>query len=129
MLSSHARVGESCYCICFMCTVYTVLQQAVDDYQTQTGLCVLLQHPIAIHALQEGPPVRALRASLDNSMLAVQRSAAMLELVNLATGMCFVHSIHKGRGDILSFFWTDAPDTDMVIVTSRAVEINQFAAK
>jgi hypothetical protein len=62
-------------------------------------------------------------------MLAVQRSAAMLELVDLASGLCFVHSIHKGRGDILAFFFTDAPDTDMVIVTSRAVELNQFAAR
>jgi hypothetical protein len=79
--------------------------------------------------LQEGPPVIALRPSLDNRMLAVQRSAAMLELVDLASGLCFVHSIHKGRGDILAFFFTDAPDIDMVIVTSRAVELNQFAAR
>ncbi|WIA12365.1 hypothetical protein OEZ85_012414 [Tetradesmus obliquus] len=82
-----------------------------------------------MYPLQEGPPVIALRPSLDNRLLAVQRSAAMLELVDLASGLCFVHSIHKGRGDILCFFFTDAPDTDMVIVTSRAVELNQFAAK
>jgi hypothetical protein len=46
-----------------------------------------------------------------------------------APGMCFVHSIHKGRGEILTFFFTDAPDTDLVIVTSRAVELTQFAAR
>jgi hypothetical protein len=86
-------------------------------------------HQYVRFRLQEGPPVIALRPSLDNRMLAVQRSAAMLELVDLASGLCFVHSIHKGRGDILAFFFTDAPDTDMVIVTSRAVELNQFAAR
>eukprot|EP00775_Hariotina_reticulata_P006472 gene6472-6700_t len=48
---------------------------------------------------------------------------------NAGAGMCFVHSIHKGRGDILTFFFTDAPDTDLVIVTSRAAELTQFAAR
>lgn len=79
--------------------------------------------------MQEGPPVIAMRPSLDNRILALQRSPAMLELVDLASGLCFVHSIHQGRGKILAFFFTDAPDTDFVVVTSRAVELNQWAAK
>jgi hypothetical protein len=43
--------------------------------------------------------------------------------------MCFVHSTHLGRGSILAFFFTDAPDTDFVVVTTRAVELNQFAER
>jgi hypothetical protein len=70
-----------------------------------------------------------MRPSLDNRMLALQRAPAMLELVDLATGLCFVHSTHQGRGEILAFFFTDAPETDFVVVTTRAVELNQFAAK
>jgi hypothetical protein len=62
-------------------------------------------------------------------MLALQRGPALLELVDLASGMCFVHSTHLGRGSILAFFFTDAPDTDFVVVTTRAVELNQFAAR
>lgn len=71
----------------------------------------------------------AMRPSLDNRLLALQRAPAMLELVDLASGLCFVHSTHQGRGEILAFFFTDAPDTDLVVVTTRAVELNQFAAK
>lgn len=37
----------------------------------------------------------ALRPSLDNRLLAVQRAPCLLELVDLATGNCFVHSTHK----------------------------------
>lgn len=62
-------------------------------------------------------------------MLALQRGPALLELVDLASGMCFVHSTHLGRGSILAFFFTDAPDTDFVVVTTRAVELNQFAER
>ena len=39
----------------------------------------------------------ALRPSLDNRMLAVQRAPCLLELVDLATGNCFVHSTYKVR--------------------------------
>jgi hypothetical protein len=79
--------------------------------------------------LQEGPPVVALRASLDNRMLAVQRSTTMLELVDLTRGNCFVHSIHKAKGEILTFFFSESPSTDLVIVTTRAIEMMQFAAR
>jgi hypothetical protein len=44
---------------------------------------------------QDGPPVLSLRPSLDNRMLAVQRAPCLLELVDLATGNCFVASTHK----------------------------------
>jgi hypothetical protein len=62
-------------------------------------------------------------------MLSLQRGQALLELVDLASGNCFVHSTHLGRGSILTFFFSDAPDTDFVVVTTRAVEINTFAER
>ncbi len=40
-----------------------------------------------------------------------------------------MHSIHKGKGDILAFFFAEAPDVDFVVVTTRAVELLQFAAR
>jgi hypothetical protein len=48
-----------------------------------------------MYPLQDGPPVIALRPSLDNRQLAVQRAPCLLELVDLASGNCFVHSTHK----------------------------------
>ena len=39
----------------------------------------------------------ALRPSLDNTLLVVQRSRALLELVDLQSGNCSVYSIHKGQ--------------------------------
>ncbi|KIY99368.1 hypothetical protein MNEG_8590, partial [Monoraphidium neglectum] len=82
-----------------------------------------------MYPLQDGPPVLSLRPSLDNRMLAVQRAPCLLELVDLATGNCFVASTHKGRDRILGFFFTDAPGADVVVVTDRGVELNTFAAK
>lgn len=96
---------------------------------THTLLVLPLSPPNIQKHTQEGPPVLAMRPSLDNRLLALQRAPAMLELVDLASGLCFVHSTHQGRGEILAFFFTDAPDTDLVVVTTRAVELNQFAAK
>ena len=81
-----------------------------------------------MYPLQPGPRVMGLRPSLDNRLLAVQRGPALLEIVDLATGLCSVHSAHRGRGDILAFFFTDAPGADLVLVTTRAVEMNTFAA-
>ncbi|KAI8467181.1 MAG: hypothetical protein J3K34DRAFT_523928 [Monoraphidium minutum] len=82
-----------------------------------------------MYPLQDGPPVLALRPSLDNRLLAVQRAPCLLELVDLATGNCFVASTHKGRDRILGFFFTDAPGADVVIATDRGVEMHGFAAK
>lgn len=70
----------------------------------------------------------ALRPSLDNRLLAVQRGPALLELIDLASGRCYVHSAHQGRGAILAFFFSEARDADVVIVTTRGVEMTQFAA-
>ncbi len=55
-------------------------------------------HTLPAHTpAQDGPPVRALRPSLDNALLAVQRSRALVELVDLTSGNCSVYSIHKGQ--------------------------------
>lgn len=52
--------------------------------------------------LQEGPPVVALRPSLDNRLLAVQRSPAMLELVDLASGDDSTSTGSSGRRMLLT---------------------------
>ena len=82
-----------------------------------------------MYPLQPGPPVLALRPSLDNRTLAVQRGPCLLELVDLASGACCAHSAHRGRGRVLAFFFSDAPGADLVVVTDRAVEVNAFAPK
>ncbi|GBF89904.1 hypothetical protein Rsub_02608 [Raphidocelis subcapitata] len=78
---------------------------------------------------RDGPRVLALRPSLDNRLLAVQRGATLVELVDLASGNCFVHSTHKGRDRILGFFFSEAPGADFVVATDRGLEINTFAAR
>ncbi|KXZ52792.1 hypothetical protein GPECTOR_8g18 [Gonium pectorale] len=79
-------------------------------------------------ALPDGPPVVALRLSLDGGLLAVQRSGSgvMLEFIDLASGNVFVQGTDRGRGEILSFFFTELPGSEVVLVTPAGLELLEF---
>ncbi|MEW5318003.1 MAG: hypothetical protein WDW38_009257 [Sanguina aurantia] len=81
------------------------------------------------YMLQEGPPVIAMRVSLDGKTLALQRSAHLLEFVDLASGNVFVHGSHKGKSDILGFFFSEAPGADVVLVTRGGLELCQWVPR
>lgn len=71
---------------------------------------------------QDGPPVLAMRVSLDGKTLALQRSAHLLEFVDLASGNVFVHGSHKGRqvdslGFLLAAFMTRVDSTPFELPT------------
>lgn len=82
-----------------------------------------------MYPLQEGPPVQGMRCTTDMQILAVQRSAVLIEFVNLETGNIFIHGTHRGKGHILGFFFAESPETDFVLVTNRGLELCQFNAK
>jgi hypothetical protein len=85
------------------------------------------------YPLQDGPPLSCLRccpsSAAGHQLLLMQRSPVLLEAVDLQTGNIFVHASYKGRADILTYFFTDAPDTDLVMVTSQGLELCQFDAR
>ncbi|GLC43165.1 hypothetical protein PLESTB_000856200 [Pleodorina starrii] len=79
--------------------------------------------------LADGPPVRALRLSLDGGLLAIQRSPVMLEFVELATGNVFVQGTDRGRGEVLCFFFTELEGADLVMVTPGGMELLEFVPR
>ncbi|KAG2484707.1 hypothetical protein HYH03_016535 [Edaphochlamys debaryana] len=79
--------------------------------------------------LADGPPVRALRLSLDGHILACQRSPVLLEFVDLATGNVFVQGTDKGRGEVLTFFFTELPGAEVVLVTPTGLELLEFVPR
>jgi hypothetical protein len=83
------------------------------------------------YPLQDGPPLLALRCCPrpGTQLLLMQRSPVMLEAVDLQTGNIFLHTSHKGKAQILDFFFTDAPDTDLVLATSAGLELCQLDAR
>lgn len=52
-----------------------------------------------------------------------------MELIDLISGNCFMHNIHKGKGEVLNFVLAESPHTDLMVVTARAREMMQFAAR
>ncbi len=80
--------------------------------------------------LPDGPPgVRSMRLSLDGATLAIQRSAVLLELVDLATGNVFVQGSDKGKGEVLCFFFTELPGADVVLVTPAGLELYEWVPR
>jgi hypothetical protein len=83
------------------------------------------------YPLQDGPPLLALRCSPrpGAQLLLLQRSRVMLEAVDLQIGNIFVHTSHRGKAQILDFFFTDAPETDLVLLTTSGLELCQLDAR
>ena len=53
----------------------------------------------------------------------------LLEFVDLSTGNIFVHGSERGRAEVLTFFFTEMPEAQVVLATSTGLELCSFVAK
>ncbi|DBA75537.1 TPA: hypothetical protein ACH3X2_009099 [Trebouxia sp. C0005] len=76
----------------------------------------------------EGEPITALHASLDGSMLAMQRSSAFLQFVHIRSSKMFVQG-PRSKSRLLSFFWCPSAACDLVMATQHGLELYQRLSK
>jgi hypothetical protein len=81
--------------------------------------------PSRAFLVSSGPPITAVRASLDGNFTALQRSKLQIEFLDHSTGNMFIETPqNRGAGVILhGFFWTDAVGAEFVLVTSMGLEL------
>lgn len=92
-----------------------VLAYALDANSTQATWVV---------APGEGEPITALHASLDGSMLAMQRSSAFLQFVHIRSSKMFVQG-PRSKSRLLKFFWSPSAAYDLVMATEHGLELYQ----
>ncbi|KAL0036895.1 hypothetical protein WJX77_003973 [Trebouxia sp. C0004] len=76
----------------------------------------------------EGEPITALHASLDGSMLAMQRSSAFLQIVHIRSSKMFVQG-PRSKSRLLCFFWCPSAACDLVMTTEHGLELYQQLSK
>ncbi|KAL0046520.1 hypothetical protein WJX82_002723 [Trebouxia sp. C0006] len=96
-----------------------VLAYALHDNSTQAIWTV---------APGEGEPITALHASLDGSMLAMQRSSAFLQFVHIRSSKMFVQG-PRSKSRVLKFFWCPSAACDLVMATEHGLELYQQLSK
>jgi hypothetical protein len=83
--------------------------------------------PSRAFLVSSGPPITAVRASLDGNFTALQRSKLQIEFLDHSNGNMFIETPQyntKNGGTVLhGFFWTDVPDAEFVVVTSMGLEL------
>lgn len=57
------------------------------------------------------------------------RLQVLLEFVDLSTGNIFVHGSERGRAEVLTFFFTELPEAQVVLATSTGLELCSFVSK
>lgn len=82
------------------------------------------QRPVWVVSAGDGEAITALRASLDGSVLAVQRSSAFLQFVHVRSSKMFVQG-PKSKAHLLCFFWCPSSACDFVMATSHGLELYQ----
>ncbi|XVE96147.1 hypothetical protein REPUB_Repub02eG0196400 [Reevesia pubescens] len=84
--------------------------------------------PISPHAapitdsISEGP-ICSIRFSLDEKLIAVQRSNILIQFWHRETGETFSHRCKSELESILGFFWTDCPSCDIVVVKTSGLDL------
>ncbi|XWS56166.1 hypothetical protein CRYUN_Cryun09bG0062900 [Craigia yunnanensis] len=80
--------------------------------------------PLAVpitDSISEGP-ICSIRFSLDEKLIAVQRSNIWLQFWHRETGETFTHRCKSESESILGFFWTDCPSCDIVVVKTSGLD-------
>ncbi|XP_047333835.1 regulator of MON1-CCZ1 complex [Impatiens glandulifera] len=72
--------------------------------------------------ITEGP-ILSIRYSLDEKILAVQRSSQEIQFWNKETGDSFIQRCKSESDNILGFFWTDCCSYDFVIVKASGLDL------
>ncbi|KAL4523794.1 hypothetical protein Ndes2437A_g00367 [Nannochloris sp. 'desiccata'] len=82
--------------------------------------------PSRAFLVSSGPPITAVRASLDGNFTALQRSKLQIEFLDHSNGNMFVETPQQNKSAsavLHGFFWTDAPEAEFVLVTSMGLEL------
>jgi len=66
--------------------------------------------------------VAAAKMWLGGNLIALQRSPGHLQFMDLASSNTFVQGAHKGRSEVMGFFWASTKACSFVIVTSQGME-------
>ncbi|KAK9823149.1 hypothetical protein WJX72_000636 [[Myrmecia] bisecta] len=82
---------------------------------------------VQVTPVGDGPPIMAVRASGDGSLLAVQRSPLQLQFVHRSTLNMFVQGANQRNSPITGFLWARSGDCDFVMVTPTGLELFQLA--
>lgn len=69
-------------------------------------------------SISEGP-ILSVRFSLDEKLIAIQRTNCEMQFLLRDAGETFTHRCKSESESILGFFWTDCPSCDIVIVKTR----------
>lgn len=69
-------------------------------------------------SISEGP-ILSIRYSLDEKLIAIQRSTCEIQFWHRESGEHFSEKCRSESESILGFFWTDCPLGDIVIVKTR----------
>ncbi|KAL4324863.1 hypothetical protein GQ457_11G008460 [Hibiscus cannabinus] len=75
-----------------------------------------------IDSITEGP-ICSIRFSLDEKLIAVQRSNTSIDFLHRETGEVFTHRCKSESESILGFFWTDCPSCDIVVVKISGLDL------
>ncbi|CAH9068234.1 unnamed protein product [Cuscuta epithymum] len=68
-------------------------------------------------------PVLSIRYSLDLKLLAIQRSAHEVQILNREAGDIFSQKCRPESESILGIFWTDSPTCDIVFVKTSGLDL------
>ncbi|GMJ12018.1 hypothetical protein like AT3G12010 [Hibiscus trionum] len=75
-----------------------------------------------IDSITEGP-ICSIRFSLDEKLIAVQRSNTSIDFLHRETGEAFTHRCKSESESMLGFFWTDCPSCDIVVVKTSGLDL------
>ncbi|GKV34511.1 hypothetical protein SLEP1_g42881 [Rubroshorea leprosula] len=76
-------------------------------------------------SISEGP-ILAVRFSLDEKLIAVQRSNSEIQFWLRETGETFCQKCKSESESILGFFWTDCPLCDIVVVKTSGLDFYSY---
>ncbi|GLT38636.1 hypothetical protein SLA2020_128690 [Shorea laevis] len=76
-------------------------------------------------SISEGP-ILAVRFSLDEKLIAVQRSNSEIQFWLRETGEVFNQKCKSESESILGFFWTDCPLCDIVVIKTSGLDLFAF---
>ncbi|GKV25876.1 hypothetical protein SLEP1_g35257 [Rubroshorea leprosula] len=76
-------------------------------------------------SISEGP-ILAVRFSLDEKLIAVQRSNSEIQFWLRETGEAFNQKCKSESESILGFFWTDCPLCDIVVIKNSGLDLYAF---
>ncbi|XVF07409.1 hypothetical protein REPUB_Repub06bG0136300 [Reevesia pubescens] len=73
-------------------------------------------------SISEGP-ICSIQFSLDEKLIAVQRSNILIQFWHRETGETFTHRCKSESEGVLGFFWTDCPSCDIVVVKTSGLDL------